>query len=195
MIPSKQKHWKVLFFLCSSFFMFSSFFSIQLKQLEKPRKKKYPCHAATSIQNYGEEVSTLKLSCWSAPNQLSGSGRCLRCTKVETLASGATDSSIQYFRRLFCTLNKGEEQGEKGKSMETLNMNLVLAQGCCEGSKHLWDHDAYNPDPSARRGRARRRQSVFTPQSTAATLLHAKLPTCTVMMGQNVSTLALIPDS
>lgn len=114
------------------------------------------------------EVSTLKLSCWSAPNRLSGLGRCLRRTKVETLASGATDSSIQYFRRLFCTLNKGEEQGEKGKSMETLNMNLVLAQGCWEGSRHLWDHDAYNPDPSARRGRARRRQSVFTPQSAAA---------------------------
>lgn len=174
--------------------MFSSFYSIQLKQLEKP-KKKYPRHAATSIQNYGGEVSTLKLSCWSAPNRLSGSGRCLRRTKVETPASGATDSSIQYFRRLFCTLNKGEEQGEKGKSMETLNMNLVLAHGCWEGSRHLWDHDAYNPDPSARRGRARRRQSVFTPQSTVATLLHTKLPTCTVMMGQNVSTLALILDS
>lgn len=184
-----------MFFLCSYFFMFSSFLSIQLKQLEKPKKKKVPTSFSNINTKLRGEVSTLKLSCWSAPNRLSGSGRCLRRTKVETLASGATDSSIQYFRRLFCTLNKGEEQGEKGKSMETLNMNLVLAHGCWEGSRHLWDHDAYNPDPSARRGRARRRHSVFTPQSTVAKLLHTKVPTCTVMMGQNVSTLALTLDS
>lgn len=34
-------------------------------------------------------------------------------------------------------LTKEEERGEKGKSVEVLNLNLVIAQGCWEGSRHL----------------------------------------------------------
>lgn len=122
------------------------------------KQKQYQdAYVMHSIQNYSE-VLTWKLSRLSASNRLSGSGKCRWWTKVELLASGATDSSIQYFRRQCCTLNKGRRTRWKGQVRGDTEHEPCYGSGL-SGRKQTHAILTHRQEGGG---------SVFTPESAAA---------------------------
>lgn len=183
--------------LKSVFFpLFSSFFSIQLKQLEKPEKKKN-----THVMQQHQYKTTggsfnVKVVMLISPQigfqdwaGVYGAQKLKRSPRVQLTLQSNTSAD--------CSARSTKEKNKVRRASPWKHWTWTLfwlravgkeADICEITTRTILTH---RQDGGGRGGgRVSSRLSLLL-----QTLLHTKLPTCTVMMGQNVSTLALILDS